>query len=377
MAKSNNNSNLHIVLVISSLESGGAERVLSTMANYWVRKGNRVTLITLNTVKYDFYEIDENIKRIGLDLLRPSKSIVDALLSNYTRYSVLRKTLKNVMPDIIISFVDRTNVLTLLSSHRLNIPVVVSERIDPRYHPIGMIFEKLRKHLYRKSSIVVAQTDSVKDWMSGYLDSENVVSFPNPIEIEAPEFLEKNDYIKGNVVVTVGRLDSQKGHDVLIKAFSNIVSNYPDWRLVIFGEGCLRDELEMLIKSLGLENNVFLPGRVKNPENIIGNADIFILSSRYEGFPNALLEAMACGLPVISTDCNSGPSEIINNNVDGILVPVDDEKAISDSLVRLMNNPDERHQLGEQAAKSVERYSLNKIMNLWDGLLEDLTYRLK
>jgi len=367
-----NNLNPHIVLVISSLASGGAERVLSTIANYWSRNGNRVTLITLNAKGCDFYETDEKIERIGLDVFRPSKSIFDALLSNYKRYSVLRRALKNANPDIIISFVDRTNVLTLLSSTGLSIPVVVSERIDPRSHPAGKGFNKLRRFLYRKASTVVAQTDSVKNWMMDYLGTDNVVSFPNPIDIGKSAHIESNDILQGNVIVTVGRLWSQKGHDVLITAFSRVVSHHPDWRLVIFGEGYLRDDLEKMVKELGLENSVFLPGRVKNPENIIGNADIFVLSSRYEGFPNALLEAMACSLPVISTDCNSGPSEIINNNVDGILVPTGDDKALSDSLIRLINNPGDRHKLGTAASESVKRYSLDKIMGLWNELIDDV-----
>jgi len=192
---------------------------------------------------------------------------------------------------------------------------------------------------------------------------------PNPVAPSPSHGQDENAHLSAKSIVAVGRLHQQKGFDVLIEAFSKCVRKHPGWRLVIFGEGPEREMLESLVSRLGLEGKVSLPGRVRNPERVIGAAEIFVLSSRYEGFPNALLEAMTCGLPVIATDCHSGPAEIIRDGEDGLLVPVEDSGTISGVLIRLMDDPDERNRLGGNARTSVERFSLPNVMEKWEDLI--------
>jgi glycosyltransferase involved in cell wall biosynthesis len=169
-------------------------------------------------------------------------------------------------------------------------------------------------------------------------------------------------------IVAMGRMRHQKGFDLLLKAFASC-SN-PEWRLVIFGEGQERKGFELLIRELGLEGKVFMPGVVKDSMSLLKQADLFVMSSRFEGFPNALLEAMACGLPVISFDCPSGPGEIIRNGVDGLLVAPEDVNAMADAMKRLMADGEERKRLGTRAIEVLDRFGIEKVMKKWEELLQ-------
>jgi len=168
----------------------------------------------------------------------------------------------------------------------------------------------------------------------------------------------------------MGRLVEQKGFDILVEAFSRCATKHSDWSLVILGEGPQRTRLEAAAAELGIGDRVHLVGQVREPDTILKGADLFVLSSRYEGFPNALVEAMACELPVVSTDCSSGgPRDIIRDGVDGILVPPRDVEALASAMDRLMADQDGRQRLGKSAAEVVERFSTTRVMKVWDDLL--------
>lgn len=319
---------MRIVLVIPSLRSGGAERVLSTMANYWVDHGNDITLITVDSQNNDFYALDPRIKRIGLGLTYDSNSFLSAIINNLIRIIKLRSEIKKPKPVVVISFIDHMNVMTLLAAWGLNLKVVISERIDPREHYIGRIKSLLRRYIYPKTNAIVMQTDELKDWAKDIVSDERVYIIPNPLPpISGALTNDRSINIRTPFIMGMGRLVPQKGFDILLRAFSQCYQHNNNWSLILLGEGPDRKYLEALSRELGIESSVLIPGRIQNPNIMLNEASIFVLSSRYEGFPNALLEAMRSGLPVISFDCPTGPSNIVTNGKNGILVPNGDISA--------------------------------------------------
>ena len=362
---------MNILLVISSLNGGGAERVMSLMANYWADAGHRVTLVTLGGTGDDFYQLSSSVSRIGLDLLRESGHVLVALRNNLRRITTLRRTIKEVRPDVVISFMDIANILTILASIGSPATIIISERTDPRFSQIRRIWSWLRDFSYRYADVLVVQTFTVHNWAKSRFKNCRIEVIPNPVivpfgirELSPSRPLEK-------VVIAVGRLVRLKGFDILIEAFSQCVENRLEWRLVILGEGPEREALEKLVHERNFVDRVELPGRVQDVFPILSKAALFVLSSRYEGFPNALIEAMACGLPVIATDCPSGPAEIITNGVDGVLVPIEDVHAMAEAMGRLMDSNELRAHLASAAVNIRKRLSIHEVMRKWDALLRE------
>lgn len=356
---------MKLVLVIAALSSGGAERVLTDMANYWQKIGWDITLITIyGSEVEDFYELHTDIKRLRLNLGQPTIGILAKMMVNVKRIKALRDAIKQVKPDAVISFIDITNILTIIATRGLKLKVVVSERINPAVnYNISTGWRFLRYIFYRFAYRVVAQTNTTASWIVKYCNAK-VVNIPNHIR-EMPVFDEE----RLNIVVSVGRLDKQKGHDVLVKAFSKTSATFPNWRLIICGDGVERVSLESLRDSLGLLNSVQFLGVVKDVETWFSRAGLIVQASRFEGFPNVLLEAMSMGAAVISTDCLSGPSDIIQNGENGRLVPVDDVDYLSKVMAELMGNAKLRCTLG-QSAKSVRvKYSQAVVMCQWNTIL--------
>ena len=370
-------SNQRVALVVSSLSAGGAERVISTMANYWAKKNWEITFITLDSYKTDFYPLDSRVERKALNLVNDSHNLFMALLSNFRRIRTIRKALKETTPDTVISFVDTTNVLTLLSCIGLKINrTIVSERVDPSVHPLPSTWRFLRRISYPLADRVVVQTDSIQKWARKFLPEKKIAIIANPVcssndvqchsDNDLSPLFGKRD---SKFLVGMGRLTHQKGFDILIRAFANISERHPEWKLVIFGEGTERAALHQLISSTGMSERVFLPGTTATPGYFLKQADLFVLPSRYEGFPNTLLEAMMAGLPVISFDCPSGPAEIIRTGVDGVLVPAGDSHALTSEIEKLMESKDKRERLAARAPEVIERFGLEQIMTLWEKLI--------
>jgi glycosyltransferase involved in cell wall biosynthesis len=170
-------------------------------------------------------------------------------------------------------------------------------------------------------------------------------------------------------LVAIGRLTEEKCFDSLIAAFSRVADRHPNWNLTVYGDGRLRSDLEMLVESLGLNGRVSLPGTVKNSTSVLASCDLFVLSSRFEGFPNALCEAMSVGLPVISTNCPGGARDLVRDGIDGLLVPVRDVSAMASALDRLMSDSSERDRLGVRAREISKRFDLHEVMKMWNEAL--------
>ena len=368
---------MRVTLINISLGSGGAERVIAMMATYWARQGWEVSLITLTGADVpDFYEIHPAVRRRRLGVAGPSSSPFQALLNNANRLWSLGRAIKENNPDAVISFQSRTNVLVILSCRALGQRVLVSERVDPTREPIGWAWSVLRRLLYPLASCVVVQTGSVRDYFRrGPRPWVRVI--PNPVGCPARDNLGVDIEARpeGRILVAAGRLVPQKGFDLLIRAFAAIAREQSDWTLVIWGEGPMRGDLEALRDQFGLIGRVRLPGITRSLASEFSAADLFVLSSRYEGFPNVLCEAMALGLPTVSFDCPSGPSDILRDGVDGVLVPPEDVSALAKTLGSLMGDVTERRRLGSRASEIAERFSLEKVMRLWEEAIHDASGR--
>lgn len=360
-----------LTLVVPSLALGGAERVVANMANHWAAAGDTVTVITLSAATTDTYSLDPAVTRIGLDLMRASVGRLRAIFNNWIRVRRLRDAITKSRPDTVISFTDRMNVITLLACRKLNVDTVISERIDPSQHQIGRDWSALRRMLYSRARALVVQTDSVRRQMESIMDGHPIYVIPNFVERPADRSSEPHSKATGGLqLAAMGRLDYQKGFDLLIEAFALAAKDQPNWSLVILGEGPERQRLEEQIHASGLQPRVQLLGWVPDPSSVLRDCNAFVLSSRFEGFPNALLEAMALGLPAISFDCPSGPAEIIRHEVDGLLVPAEDVAALAAAIRRLLADDPLRAKLGKEAGRVVERFSSEQYFARWDEVLQ-------
>ncbi|MDR1475141.1 MAG: glycosyltransferase family 4 protein [Holosporales bacterium] len=358
---------MHIALVISSLSSGGAERVLSELANRIVEKENsRVSLITFSAENAKpFYPLSQKIKLIQLNQSKNETFYLIRLKNIIKRVLCLRKMFKKLKLDAIISFVDIANITTLIAATGISVPVIVSERTSPQNYKIPRLYQRIRRLFYPRAVFVLIQTESCKDYFH-YLD--NIKIIPNAAMIPACTKKEMSSEVKN--IVSTGRLHPHKDFDVLINAFKHLSERFPNIKLTIYGEGPERVNLEKLVESLNIQNRVFLPGVVSDIHSILADADLFVFPSRYEGFPNALCEAMAVGLPVIASDC-AGNVDVVRDNIDGRFFPVGSIRALTELMTELLNDYEQRKRLSGNAKSICNRFHPDKIFAMWDRLLNE------
>jgi glycosyltransferase involved in cell wall biosynthesis len=358
---------MRLTLLIPSLRGGGAERVLSTLANAWAEADHTVTLFTFEPDAPIAFALSAAVRYQPLPLARVSSNPLEAVVSNLHRLRILRSALRESCPDVVVSFTSSANVLAIVAARGLGIPVVVSERSDPLYFKIGAFWSFLRKVTYPHATAVVCQTGIAAARLSRSTQ-KRVIVIPNPIACRGERFKLK-EVRDSKLILAMGRLDPVKGFDLLLLAFQRVAQCNPGWSLTILGEGPSRQLLERMIDALGLRGRVSLPGWVSDPFPLFSAAELFVLSSRVEGFPNALCEAMAWGLPAISFDCESGPRDIIRHGIDGLLVPPLQVAELAAAMGRLMSDPSERARFAACAPDVARRYSVDKILLRWDELL--------
>jgi glycosyltransferase involved in cell wall biosynthesis len=351
------------------MQRGGAERVMSILANAWVEDGkHKVTLVTVDSSEPPAYTIHPDVVLKSLEPQALSTNAFQRITRNISRVRLLRRAIRESKPDIVVSFIDRTNVLTILATLGTAIPVIVSERCEPPGAFIGPAWRVLRNISYLFADVLVCQTPAALVRFQAHTRVSGI-AIPNPVPKPpaAPPTSRS-----GHSLIAMGRLSREKGFDLLLQAFAQLAGKHPDWTLSILGSGPLLGELEGQARSLGIASRVSFAGAVSDPFTRLSNADMFVFSSRSEGFGMALAEAMACGLAVVSFNCPEGPALIVRDGVDGVLVPPEDVAGLTAALDRLMGNSRERQRLAGRATEVLEHFSVERALLSWQQLFDQV-----
>lgn len=360
---------MKLLLMIHGLGAGGAERVMTLLADGLAARGHEVSLLTLSGSGEDFFAPGSGVDRVRLDLGGESLTMVHGLWANLRRIGTLRRKIRGLAPDAVISFATTVNILALIACSGTRVPVVISERVDPRADPLPCRWRLLRYLAYRRARALVVQTAPISDWYRRWLPARVLISkIANPVAVEMPSEPAKLP-VRKPFILAAGRLVHQKGFDLLLQAFSLTASQLSSLNLVIAGEGPEAASLEALARGYGVESRVFFLGRVSPLSALMREAHAFVLSSRYEGFPNVLVEALAIGVPVVATDCPSGPREILSDGHYGILVPPENARELSMALLRVASDVALHKQLSASGPSAVARYRLDAIVAEWEQLV--------
>lgn len=350
---------MKIVFFIGSLGGGGAERVISILANHYAARGwdVEIALLLKNEIRYS---LDERIKITDLSGKHASyfKNLPAWILG-------IRKYLKKSKPDKVVSFVGRINALVLLSTFGMKTQIVASERNDPKHDGRGKLMLALCNFCYgfKRCRAIVYQTKYEESCFSASLAKKSRI-IPNPIEVMA-----QRDIAQRGRIVTAGRLSPQKNHAMLLSAVSSLVENFPEIRVDIYGDGELKEQLQDQINRSGLGKMVTLCGNVSDLHARIASAEMFVMTSEFEGLSNALLEAMMLGLPCITTDY-PGADEAISHEKNGLIIPRGDTGRLAEEIRRVHTDEELRNTLTEGALAASIAYKKENVLDLWDSVIE-------
>lgn len=353
-----------IAFHISSLTAGGAERVISNLANDFAKRGYEVFMLTDSMEDKEYHRLDERVTRVMIPKSEGKGRIVNAI----GRIRKLRSAVKDTHAFMMVSFIGKSNIRAVLATRWLKTGVVVSVRSAPaREYPSGPM-RILAKVLFRRADGIVFQTEEARQFFSKKVRNKSAVLM-NPLH---PDFMRER-YMgqRRQEIVTVGRLHSVKNHEMLIAAFAALAPDYPALTLRIFGDGDTKEKLSALIEKLHMEGRVVLEGDLGGVADRIEASRIFVLSSNVEGMPNALLEAMALGLACVSTDCPcGGPRTVIKDGENGLLVPVGDTDALERALRHILDDPELEERLGANAAEIKQDLAPERVNQLWMDYIE-------
>lgn len=355
---------MKIAFLAPMLDYSGAPKMMTWLANSFFRDGADVTVITYNAEAKNRM-LDPSISRrcieIPLSKNWLKRNTIDMLRIAHRTIHYVKKN----KFDLIISFTDNASIFILLLKKFMKVRFCISERLDP-YTNTGKM-DQLRRKCFRFADVIVFQTEYARDYFSECIKSKSVI-IPNPVVIN---FVPQKSSLRDNRIVSVGRLDiSQKRQDLLINAFSEIAAEFPEIQLVIYGDGPDKELLSDSIRRLKMENRIILAGVTEDVYASIKSARIFVLSSDYEGIPNALIEAMSIGVPVISTDCSPGGARLlIQNNENGILVPRGNKEELKKALKYLLSHAGEAEKMADNAMNIAEQFNETKIFKCWKKIL--------
>ena len=354
---------MRISFITANLGSGGAERVISLLANQFSIRNHEVEIVFFRE-RQIFYELDSRINVIVIGEECHSNAI-------WRKMFWLRTYIRKTKPDVVVPFRVSVYCTTILSLLGISIPIIASERIDP--HIPDSYWTYLRKLLLPFVKHLVVQTEYIKSYYPKFIQKKTTV-IPNPVrdevfcEIENEKLTIDNDE-KLNRIISVGRLYPQKNQEMMIRAFAQIADEFPDWQLVIYGEGPLRAELEFLVSSFKLKGRVLLPGRTAHVIEELRKSKMFCMSSDYEGFSNSMIEAICVGLPVVTTNV-SGTKDIIENGVNGFIVPLKKEDEMANAFRDLLADEYLREKMGMINCQKAMMFRMDRVYSQWDSLMK-------
>lgn len=358
----------NLCFVTDSLNSGGAERVLTIIANELFKLGYNVKIIC-KVHQPSFYELEDGITIIYPKTEINYKNFFFRVFTTLNVYLQIKNILNSIKPNVVIPFSTTTIASTVIISKLLGLKTIACDHLN--YRDGGIFRYLIKRYIYPLSDMLTVLTQRDKDEFYGNF-MNNVVVMPNPLSITPIEFIDK-DKIKVKQIVAVGNVSRwhHKGFDILITLFKEFLSYESDWNLIIVGGGD-GTYLNNLITNFSLEDRVTLLGSSTNITEQLNKSSIFALTSRKEGLPMVLIEAMSQGLACIAFDCYSGPRDILTNETDGLLIEDQNTEEFLKGIIRLTREPELRLKLGRAAVATSKKYSKDIITNKWVELLENL-----
>lgn len=376
---------MRVALIIAGLGGGGAERVCVNLANAWATRGKHATILTISQNKRPpAYTIDPGVELCDLGLPRPARADelnhtapilhllerarCPQLVPDLTNLAKLRHTILASSPDVVVSFIDRTNIRVLAAMAETRIPVIVCEQTDARRVSLGRL-QGAREELYRHAAAVVAPDPTIARWFTA--KGARAQAIPNPL-VPPPSRQQRGSVSERRRLITLSRLSSEKRPEFLVRSFASITPDFPEWDLEIYGDGPQRNMLEHLVEKLA-PNRIHFRGFSNEPYDVLTNADLFVSASWIEGFGNAIWEALACGVPVVAMDAGPAVRRLVRHGIDGVVVTQNTMAALAEALANMMDDEAKREAYASRALEVVERYPFESALAKWEELFRAIS----
>ncbi len=372
---------------------GGGEKVIGTLLNNINKNKFDLVLFFLKKDKGIFFDrVKKDVKVVAKDDKLKDRNLPSRTFRHIKRFYNVCKIINSEKPNVIMCISNTLSPMVIFgklfapkTKVIIDIQIDISAALKENFDAKNKFFDKIRRELslyklYGIADKVICVSKSIAiDINKNFgVPKNKIVVIYNPLNINEIDELKNEEiydvWFKNNnpKILSVGRLNPQKGYEYLLKAFKIVRREGTNANLIILGEGAEREKLENLARILGVENYVVLAGFKENPYKYMKNSDIFVLSSIYEGFGNVVVEAMACGVPIIATRCPSGPDEIITNDVNGMLVPIKDEKALANVIINLLKDKNKTEMLAKEGIKRVNDFNVEKIVKEYEKIFESI-----